>query len=284
MAELKPLTFPPELYKRLVPAQFLAQHLEASPPVRPSGRQLTDFRDVSITSSSLSNTAGSAVVRHGETVMVCGIRAEIAEPSVTEPSIGYLVPNIEIGPLCSSKYKAGPPSELQQSIAHQLSTFLKDCGIVDLGDLCIESGKAVWCLYIDIICLSSSAAHFSASALAMVSALLNTSLPEAVWDLELNDVRCREVFVPLKVNSVPFVIEFGVFKAKILADPDGDESDLCAESLTVVMTASGDIYGVRKTGGPLLQGSAMQEVLSVTEKRVQQLESIIKNAGRNHRL
>jgi exosome complex component RRP43 len=284
MAELKPLTFPPDLYKRLVPAQFLAQHINADPPIRPSGRQLTDFRDVSITSSSLSNTAGSAVVRHGDTVMVCGIRAEIAEPTVTEPTLGFLVPNIEIGPLCSSKYKAGPPSELQQSIAHQLSSLLHDRNIVDRADLCIEAGKAVWCLYIDIICLSSSAAYLSASALAMTSALLNTSLPVAAWDLDLNQVRCKEVYEPLKILSVPFVVEFGVFHGKVLADPDDDESELCAETLYVILNAKGELLGVRKTGGTVLQGSALQEVLALCEKRVSQLEEVVKNAGRHYRL
>lgn len=41
-------------------------------------------------SGSVSTADGSALVRMGDTTMVCGIKAEIAEPTSAAPSHGYL--------------------------------------------------------------------------------------------------------------------------------------------------------------------------------------------------
>lgn len=45
--------------------------------------------------------------------------------------------------------------------------------MVDLNDLCISEGKAVWVLYADIVCLNDDGNVFDASLLALVSALKN---------------------------------------------------------------------------------------------------------------
>jgi exosome complex component RRP43 len=43
--------------------------------------------------------------------------------------------------------------------------------MVDLTDLCIETGKAVWCLYVDIICIADGGSVLDASVIALSSAL-----------------------------------------------------------------------------------------------------------------
>jgi exosome complex component RRP43 len=39
---------------------------------------------------SISTAEGSALVRVGETTIVCGVKAEIAEPELDRPEQGYL--------------------------------------------------------------------------------------------------------------------------------------------------------------------------------------------------
>ncbi|EIE82547.1 hypothetical protein RO3G_07252 [Rhizopus delemar RA 99-880] len=66
------------------------------------------------------------MVRLGGTTVVCGIKAEVSEPKVDTPNQGFLVPNVELPPLCSSKFKAGPPSEKAQVLSEFIhQTLLK---------------------------------------------------------------------------------------------------------------------------------------------------------------
>ena len=45
--------------------------------------------------------------------------------------------------------------------------------MVDLSELCISEGKAVWVLYADIVCLTDDGNIFDAALLAFVSAMQN---------------------------------------------------------------------------------------------------------------
>jgi len=67
------------------------------------------------------------VVRIGNTSVVCGIKAEVAEPNVNTPREGYLVPNVELPPMCSPNFKPGPPSELAQVLSETVNKLLKRC-------------------------------------------------------------------------------------------------------------------------------------------------------------
>ena len=274
---LKPLTFPPELYKRLVPSQYLQQHLSSDPPIRPDGRKPTQFRDLAITTNSLSNTQGSAVVRNGETTMVCGVRAETIEPDAFTPKQGTIVCNIEIGPLCHASVKAGPPTPQQQSITHQLQQIIETYDVVDLEALCIEPGKAAWILYVDIVCLSSSGSLLSTAYTAMIAALSTTSLPVARWDVDRATpaVRCKRELVPLKLNAVPYLVEFTVFGTHVLADPTDDETELAEGVILVIMNTDGSLLGLRKSGARRIN---TQQVLTTTElcqDRVQDIHKLM---------
>ncbi|EEB87885.1 hypothetical protein MPER_14569 [Moniliophthora perniciosa FA553] len=76
------------------------------------------------TIGSISTANGSALVRMGNTTVVCGVKAEIAEPELDKPNDGFLVPNIDLPAICSSKFKPGPPSEEAQVISERLNDAL----------------------------------------------------------------------------------------------------------------------------------------------------------------
>ena len=64
--------------------RFLAEQ------VRPDGREAEEWRDIFVHVGSISTADGSAVVRLGETTIVCGVKAEIAEPDLEQPTEGFL--------------------------------------------------------------------------------------------------------------------------------------------------------------------------------------------------
>lgn len=78
----------------------------------------------------------------GDTTIVCGIKAEIAEPSGAAPDEGFVgeccrpgdtisrecklttVPNIDLPALSSPKFKPGPPVDEAQTMSNWLNDML----------------------------------------------------------------------------------------------------------------------------------------------------------------
>lgn len=107
----------------------------------------------------------------GDTSIVCGIKAELSAPNSREPEKGFIIPNLEYSPICSSKYRPGPPSMDAQIATHALVEILNESKCVDLSNLCIEYGKLVWVLYVDLLCLSYDGCLLDTSLIAFMSSL-----------------------------------------------------------------------------------------------------------------
>lgn len=95
----------------------------------------------------------------------------MCEPAAEKPSEGVFVPNVELPPLCSSKFKPGPPSEQAQVSTKMIADIIENSGCIDVKDLCIAKEHLVWCLYADIVCLDYDGAIIDACLLAIIAAL-----------------------------------------------------------------------------------------------------------------
>lgn len=167
------LSFPPSTFAKLSPHPYLLAHLQPESPSQPSiranGRKTSDIRSPRINTSSLTHCHGSAVVRMGDTAVVCGVRGEIllssevphlkvsrdgaAEPqNGTAPAIGMqnaskeidyralelLVPNLELATGCSPANLPGqPPSTLAMSLSARLRDLLYSTNVIDQTSLAI---------------------------------------------------------------------------------------------------------------------------------------------------
>ncbi|MCJ1422102.1 hypothetical protein MMC32_008472, partial [Xylographa parallela] len=167
------LSFPPLTYAKLSPGPFLHAHLSSDPPLRPNTRPPSAFRPLSAHTGSLTHPHGSAVVRLGDTAVVCGVRAEVLlaedagdyhpQPTAhtdahpdgtpltaaelattirnethTAAALNLLVPNLELQTGCAPAHLPGaPPSALAQSLAHRVLTLLHITHLVPLPQLLI---------------------------------------------------------------------------------------------------------------------------------------------------
>jgi len=77
-----------QIFQRLHPKAYLERFLAEQ--LRLDGREASDWRDLFVNVGSISTADGSALVRLGETTIVCGVKAEIAEPDLGQPSEGFL--------------------------------------------------------------------------------------------------------------------------------------------------------------------------------------------------
>lgn len=96
---------------------------------------------------------------------------ELTTPSVENPDHGYLIPNIDLTPLCSSKYRSSASTDDAQVLTCNLNDLLTDSKWIDLKQLCIAKEKLVWILYCDITCLDYDGSVLDASSVAICAAL-----------------------------------------------------------------------------------------------------------------
>ncbi|KAG6844360.1 hypothetical protein H0H87_007541 [Tephrocybe sp. NHM501043] len=237
------------IFQRLHPRIYLERFLAEN--IRPDGRVLDTWRNVNVNVGSITTADGSALVRLGNTTVVCGVKAEIAEPELDREGEGFLVPNLDLPAMCSPKFKPGPPTEEAQVLSDRLNEALVASGILPLDSLCIYRGKAVWVLYVDATCINYDGNVFDATLLAMVAALKNTQLPKATFDEETNRTTCtRKTKLPLQIARTPLSMSFGVFDSTtLLADPTSFEEPLLDTTISVVLDASsGDLISATQLG------------------------------------
>ncbi|KAM5542397.1 hypothetical protein V8D89_003856 [Ganoderma adspersum] len=254
---LKALTF-----QRLHPKTYLERFLAEN--VRPDGREFDEWRDISVNVGSISTADGSALVRLGSTTVVCGVKAEIAEPELDKPKEGFLVPNLDLPAICSPKFKPGPPTDEAQVLSDRLNDVLISSGVVSPGSLCIEPGKAAWVLYVDATCINYDGNAFDATLLAMVAALKNTLLPKARYDEDRQQTICsRKIREPLALGRLPTSFSFGIFDGThVLADPTSFEEPLLDTSVSVVVDDDGGLISVMQLGLGAVGAGGGEDVLT----------------------
>ena len=163
------LSFPAATFAKLSPLPYLLAHLQPQPSTpwttsttttpstataarrrRPNGRRVDQFRTPTAHTGSLSHAEGSAVVRFGDTAVVCGVKAEVLlasdVPAVEQATRrrrphdvtrerALLVPNVELATGCSPAHLPGQaPSPLAQSLAVRILSLLH-CSEVVQEDL-----------------------------------------------------------------------------------------------------------------------------------------------------
>ncbi|KZT37493.1 hypothetical protein SISSUDRAFT_1071149 [Sistotremastrum suecicum HHB10207 ss-3] len=233
-------------YQRLHPRAYLEKFLEEG--MRTDGRKTSDWRDVQ--TGSISTAEGSALVRLGQTTVVCGVKAEIAEPALDRANHGFIVPNLDLPALCSPKFKPGPPSEESQILSDRLNDILITSKALDPTSLCIRPGKAVWTIYLDAICINYDGNVLDAALLAMVAALRITRLPAASYNEETNKTTCtRQNSVPLQLRNTPYICSFGLFDlTHLLSDPTSFEEPLLDTTISIVLDQTGQVISVLQEG------------------------------------
>ncbi|KAF5391036.1 hypothetical protein D9757_003953 [Collybiopsis confluens] len=248
------------VFQRLHPRIYLERFLDEG--VRPDGRSLDDqegWRNVEVNVGSISTASGSALVRLGNTTVVCGVKAEICEPEL-DSLIPLLspVPNIDLPALCSPKFKPGPPTEEAQVLSERLNQVLIGNALIPLSSLCISSGKAVWVLYVDATVINYDGNIFDAALITMICALKNVSLPHAEYDPELDRTICTRPGsdssrpakkLAMEQAMLPMAFSFGVFAGShLLPDPTAFEEPLLDTTISVVLDPQAQVLSISQLG------------------------------------
>ncbi|XP_015596811.1 exosome complex component RRP43 isoform X2 [Cephus cinctus] len=264
-------------YRIIHPIKYLRDYLERD--IRPDGRQFLRVRPMSVNVRSITQADSSSIFKIGNTTVVCGIKAELAEPKVETPDCGYIIPNVELPPLCSPKFRPGPPSDQAQISSKIVETVFLNSGVLDPRNLCISKNKLVWVLYCDLICIDYDGSVMDACVGALMAALKTLTLPEVEHNPDTGAIivhPSKRLSVPLK--GAPVCTTFALFEDQLLIpDPTEEEESLALARLSLVIDGE-ELCGVYKAGGIPISQEVLMKSLSQSKKRAELVRKLIDTA------
>jgi exosome complex component RRP42 len=211
---------------------------------RLDGRSLTDMREFKIEQGYIEKAEGSAKVHLGKTEILVGIKVETGEPFPDTPNEGVMTVNAELVPLASPTYEPGPPDETSIELARIVDRGIRESKAIDTAKLCIEPGKKVFVVFVDVYVLNYDGNLIDAAALAAVSALMNAKMPN--YEVKEGEVKTKQGYSPLPMKSHPVTITIGKMGDKLLVDPGQEEEQVMDARITMAINDEGNICAIQK--------------------------------------
>ena len=144
----------------------------------------------------------------GKTEILVGVKVETGEPFPDTPNEGVMTVNAELVPwLAAASFEPGPPDENSIELARIVDRGIRESKAIDNEKLCIEPGKKVFVVFVDVYVLNHDGNLIDASALAAVAALLNTKMPN--FEIKDGEVKIKQGYTPLPLRSHPITITIG---------------------------------------------------------------------------
>ncbi len=214
---------------------------------RMDGREPTEYRKIQVESGVIERAEGSARVRLGKTEVVVGVKIDTGTPFPDVPDKGVLTVNAELVPLASPEFEPGPPGEDAVELARVVDRGIRESKAIDLEKLCVESGKKVFIIFIDVYILNHDGNLIDASALAALAALLNTKMFK--YEVEEGEIVKKPGYTPLPVINHPISVTFAKIGDKLVMDTGLDEEQVMDARLTMALDQNGQICAIQKGGG-----------------------------------
>jgi exosome complex component RRP42 len=211
---------------------------------RADGRNLTDFREFTIEEGVIEKAEGSARVRLGKTEILVGIKVETGEPFPDTPNEGVMTVNAELVPLASPTYEPGPPDETSIELARIVDRGIRESKMIDNEKLCIEPGKKVFVVFVDVYVLNYDGNLIDAAALASVAALMNTKMSN--YEVKDGEVKMKQGYNPLPLKSHPITVTVGKINDKLIIDPGAEEEQVMDARLSMAINDEGNICAIQK--------------------------------------
>ena len=229
------------------------------------GRALDEFREISVEVGISKNAEGSARIKLGKSEVLVGIKLGIGEPYADSPNKGNLMVTSELMPLSSKRFESGPPTIQSIELARVIDRMIRESKIIDLEKLCIEEGKKVWTVFIDIYSMNADGNLLDAAGIGAVLALKNAKIPkydkkeEKVLYGELSDVS-----IPLK-KDLPISITVHKLGKNLIVDPTLEEEDISETRMTIGII-NGSIHSMQKGNAGAFSMEEFDQAVDLAEK------------------
>jgi len=209
-------------------------------------RSLTDYREIKIELGVIEKAEGSARVLLGKTEVLVGVKVETGEPFPDTPNDGVMTVNAELVPLASPNFEPGPPDENSIELARVVDRGIRESHAIDTEKLCIEPGKKVFVVFVDVYVLNHDGNLIDASAMAAVAALKNTKMPN--YEIKDGELKIKQGYTPLPMKSHPVTVTVGKINGHLIVDPWIEEESVMDSRITFATNEDGNICAIQKGG------------------------------------
>jgi exosome complex component RRP42 len=244
-------------------------HHQFKKQTRLDGRGLEDYREIKIEQGVIEKAEGSARVLLGKTEVLVGVKIETGTPFPDTPNNGVLTVNAELVPLASPNFEPGPPDENSIELARIVDRGIRESKAIDTEKLCIEPGKKVFVIFVDIYVLNHDGNLIDASALAAVAALLNTKMPN--YEIKDGEVEIKQGYTPLPMKSRPITVTIGKINNKLIVDPWLEEEQVMDARLSMAFNDEGNICATQKGGSGYFTPQQILEGIKLIQKKAAEL-------------
>ncbi len=230
---------------------------------RVDGRKPDEFRKIEIQRGVIEKAEGSALVKLGSTQVIAGVKMEVKEPFSDTPNEGVLMVGAEFSPIASPEFSPGPPGENAIELARIVDRGIRESHAIDVEKLCIVEKEKVWIVNIDIHILDDSGNLIDASAVAAISALLDTKFPKYQEEKVIYEEKTKK---QLPLTCKPIAVTHVKIGESLFIDPMADEESASTARLTVGTKDNGNICALQKGG---VEGLTMKQIEEIFEKSIE---------------
>jgi exosome complex component RRP43 len=243
--------------------------------IRPDGRKFDEFRDTLLNSCCIESADGSAMIKMGNSALICGIKSDLIEPKSESPDEGLITITVELPALCSVKYSSGVGNSDALVLQQLLQNVINQSKPIDLKKLCISEAKFVWNLNIEVICLNNDGNIIDCALIAILAALQSCSL-QSVELNDKNEIVYKDSKIPLEVMNFPIGTTFSIIDGKTLCDPSLEEESLADSIINFVVNADNDIiHLIHKTGSTKMSINELEYCNKIAKTRSKKIKKLI---------
>ncbi len=242
--------------------------------IREDGRTHETYRDIQVDYGiSQKSAEGSARVRIGKTEVVAGVKVEIGAPYPDKPDEGSIIVNVELLPLSSPEFEAGPPGIDAIELSRVVDRGIREGKALNFKKLCITPKEKIWTILIDIYPINDAGNIFDAASLAALAALQDARFPHVTGDVvEYGNLTDKKL--PLEKYPVECTVQ--KLGKHFLIDPSANEESFSDARLTVAVLENGDICALQKGGDEGLTFDDIQHMAALATQKTQELRKALK--------
>ena len=214
---------------------------------RVDGRALDEAREIIVETNVVPHANGSARIRLGDTVVMCGVKIQPDRPFPDTGDKGLFICTAELLPLSHPTVETGPPQPPVIELARVVDRGIRESHMVDVTQLVIEKDKSVIGVFADNVVIDYDGNLFDACSYASTAALLSSKTPKWNWTDDA-PVLAEGEDTDLPITTIPVSVTMGKIGNHIVVDPNGDEWDTMDARITITSDSDGNICALQKGG------------------------------------
>lgn len=253
--------------------ESVLKYLKSS--LRYDGRDLLQFRNMTVETGISESAEGSARVVLGDTIVLAGVKMEIGAPYPDTPKQGGLMVNAELTPLSSPKFETGPPGDEANELARIIDRGIRESKFIDQEALCIKEGEKVWTVLIDLVTVNASGNLIDACAIATIAALKDARFPAANEKFVIDYTKKTDKRLPLQEDREPITVTVAKIGEHLLADTTPEEEDVIDARLSVAIIPNGKVSAMQKGGDVPFSIEEIDTIIGIAIEKSAELRKLL---------